>query len=154
MQGASGGCDALIALGAATGTRGSPADERRPGGAELGRPPRSSPARGARSGGRGHGDRREATWRTLKARSPAPAGRLRGDVVRTRGRPVRVYFRQLAVVGSTMGTRAELEALIRLLVSTGLRPAVDTTLPLERAGEGLAKLAAGDTAGKIVLTLE
>jgi NADPH:quinone reductase-like Zn-dependent oxidoreductase len=66
----------------------------------------------------------------------------------------RVYFRQLNIVGSTMGTRAELEALIRLLVTTGLRPVLDTTLPLRQARDGLARIAAGDTAGKIVLTLD
>jgi NADPH:quinone reductase-like Zn-dependent oxidoreductase len=64
----------------------------------------------------------------------------------------RLYFRQISVIGSTMGTRNELAALISLLVTTGLRPVVDLELPLDRAREGFAKMAAGETAGKIVFT--
>lgn len=36
--------------------------------------------------------------------------------------PDRIFFLQLKVVGSTMVTRAELDALLTLLDSTGLRP--------------------------------
>ena len=64
----------------------------------------------------------------------------------------RIFFLQLRVIGSTMGTRAELERLIRLCVATGVRPVVDTVLPLEQARDGFAKLAEGDVVGKIVLT--
>ena len=39
-------------------------------------------------------------------------------------------------------------------MSTGVRPAIGRTLPLDRAAEGLAAMAAGDTAGKIVLTVD
>lgn len=65
----------------------------------------------------------------------------------------RVFFLQLNVVGSTMGTRSELESLLSMLVTTGVRPAIDTALPLSRAADGLAKLVTGDTAGKVVLTV-
>jgi len=64
----------------------------------------------------------------------------------------RVFFLQLRVVGSTMGTRDELERLISFCDRTGARPLVDTALPLERAREGFAKLAEGDVFGKVVLT--
>jgi NADPH:quinone reductase-like Zn-dependent oxidoreductase len=66
----------------------------------------------------------------------------------------RVFFLQLSVVGSTMGTRAEFQSLMSFLAVTGLRPAIDTVLPLSRAADGFAKMAAGDTAGKIVFTLD
>ena len=46
----------------------------------------------------------------------------------------RVFFLQLNVVGSTMGTRSELESLLAMLATTGVRPTIDTTLPLARAG--------------------
>src|ERR671933_1502413 len=62
----------------------------------------------------------------------------------------RIFFLQLRVIGSTMGTRDELELLIRFLERTGVRPLVDTVLPLEQAHDGFAKLAAGDVVGKIV----
>jgi hypothetical protein len=38
-------------------------------------------------------------------------------------------------------------------VTTGIRPVIDTTLPLSRAADGFAKIVSGDTAGKIVLTV-
>jgi D-arabinose 1-dehydrogenase-like Zn-dependent alcohol dehydrogenase len=52
-----------------------------------------------------------------------------------------------------MGTRSELESLMAMLVTTGVRPVIDTTMPLDRAADGFAKIVAGDTAGKIVLTV-
>jgi NADPH:quinone reductase-like Zn-dependent oxidoreductase len=64
----------------------------------------------------------------------------------------RVFFLQLRVVGSTMGTRDELLRLARFCETTGVRPQIDTALPLEDAPEAFAKLAAGDVFGKIVLT--
>src|SRR5205807_4626825 len=42
----------------------------------------------------------------------------------------RIFFLQLRVVGSTMGTRDELERLARFCVTTGVRPVVDSVLPL------------------------
>jgi len=64
----------------------------------------------------------------------------------------RIFFLQLRVIGSTMGTREELERLIRFCEITGVRPVVDTVLPLEQARDGFAKLEQGDVVGKIVLT--
>ena len=64
----------------------------------------------------------------------------------------RVFFLQQRIVGSTMGTRTELERLIELLVRTGVRPLVDDTMPLEQARDGFARMAAGDLQGKIVFT--
>jgi NADPH:quinone reductase-like Zn-dependent oxidoreductase len=64
----------------------------------------------------------------------------------------RVFFLQLRIVGSTMGSRDELERLARMCAATGLRPTIDRTLPLQQAPEAFAALAAGDVFGKIVLT--
>jgi len=63
----------------------------------------------------------------------------------------RIFFLQLQVIGSTMGTRAELADLISLLVSTGLRPNIHRTLPLAEVADGLAAMASGDLVGKIVI---
>lgn len=63
----------------------------------------------------------------------------------------RVFFRQLRIVGSTMGTRDELEALLAFLVSTGVRPVIDSVLPMAEAASGFSRLWAGDVFGKIVL---
>src|SRR5687767_3973984 len=63
-----------------------------------------------------------------------------------------VFFKQLSIIGSTMGTRGELDALVRFLDSTGARPLVDRTLPMDQARDGFAAMAEGDVFGKIVFT--
>jgi D-arabinose 1-dehydrogenase-like Zn-dependent alcohol dehydrogenase len=64
----------------------------------------------------------------------------------------RVFFLQLRVVGSTMGTREELERLSRLLVATGIRPLLHATMPLAEARDGFEAMVAGDVFGKVVFT--
>ncbi|TAL14053.1 MAG: Zn-dependent oxidoreductase, partial [Frankiales bacterium] len=64
----------------------------------------------------------------------------------------RLFFLQLRVIGSTMGTRDELAGLISMLAATGLRPQVDEVIPLADARRGFERLAAGDVVGKLVLT--
>lgn len=63
-----------------------------------------------------------------------------------------IFFLQLSVIGSTMGTRTELASLVTMLDATGVRPLVDRTLPMEDARDGFAALAAGDVFGKVVFT--
>ncbi len=64
----------------------------------------------------------------------------------------RVFFLQLRVAGSTMGTRDELERLLRFCVVSGVRPVVDSTMALEDARDGFAAMAAGSLFGKVVFT--
>jgi NADPH:quinone reductase-like Zn-dependent oxidoreductase len=97
----------------------------------------------------------EATWRhSLRAVRP-------GGVVVVCGATSgfdppadlsRVFFLQLEIVGSTMGTRDELVELVRLLESTGVRPRIDRTIALADVADGLAAMIAGDLLGKIVVT--
>ena len=64
----------------------------------------------------------------------------------------RVFFLQLSVVGSTMGTRDELERLARLCAERGIKPTIDATYPLPDARDAFARLYEGDVFGKLVLT--
>ena len=64
----------------------------------------------------------------------------------------RIFFLQLRVVGSTMGTRDELAALVTLLDATGARPLIDRTLPLTEPARGSRRWPSGDVFGKIVFT--
>ena len=64
----------------------------------------------------------------------------------------RIFFLELKVVGSTMGTREELAGLLSFCANTGVRPVIDTVLPLAEAREGFSRMAKGDLFGKIVLT--
>jgi NADPH:quinone reductase-like Zn-dependent oxidoreductase len=64
----------------------------------------------------------------------------------------RVFFLQLRIVGSTMGTIREFRELLDLMTTTGLRPVVDRVLPMEDAAVAFAAMNAGDVRGKLVLT--
>jgi NADPH:quinone reductase-like Zn-dependent oxidoreductase len=65
----------------------------------------------------------------------------------------RIFFLQLSVVGSTMGTREELERLAQFCATTGLKPLVDSEFPMREAQHGFAKMASGELFGKVVFTL-
>jgi len=98
----------------------------------------------------------EATW-SHSLKSLRPGGRIVVSGATSGQVPPaelnRVFFLQLQVIGSTMGTRTQLERLARFLVKTGVRPPIDRTLPLGRAREGFAAMAEGDLFGKVVFTL-
>ncbi len=98
----------------------------------------------------------EATW-SHSAKSLKPGGRIVISGATSGFNPPaelnRFFFLQLEVVGSTMGTRAELQQLIAFLQATGLRPNIDRVIPIEQAADGLAAMASGDLAGKIVLQM-
>ncbi|MFJ2953149.1 zinc-binding dehydrogenase [Streptomyces sp. NPDC087270] len=64
----------------------------------------------------------------------------------------RIFFLELKVVGSTMGTKEELEDLLGFCATTGVRPVIDSVLPMDRAREGFERLAEGEAFGKVVLT--
>jgi NADPH:quinone reductase-like Zn-dependent oxidoreductase len=64
----------------------------------------------------------------------------------------RVFFLQLRILGSTMGTRDELVRLLAFCERTGLRPVIDRVLPLSGAKEGFAALDRGEVFGKVVFT--
>jgi NADPH:quinone reductase-like Zn-dependent oxidoreductase len=64
----------------------------------------------------------------------------------------KIFFKQLRVVGSTMGNRAELERLASFVVNKGIAPVIDSTFTLADARAGFEKMAAGDVFGKVVFT--
>ena len=64
----------------------------------------------------------------------------------------RVFFLQLSVIGSTMGTLDELDALIKHCESQALTPLVDRTYALSDAASALTYLNSGEGFGKVVVT--
>lgn len=64
----------------------------------------------------------------------------------------RVFYRQLSIVGSTMGTRNELVDLLSFLDATGTRPLIDDTFTMTDARTAFGRLQAGEVFGKLVLT--
>ncbi len=97
----------------------------------------------------------QATWEH-SIRSLKPGGTLVVSGATSGDAPpaelTRVFFLQLSVLGSTMGTRDELERLIRLCLERDIRPAVHATMPLARAPDGFRALLQGDVGGKVVFT--
>ena len=65
----------------------------------------------------------------------------------------KIFFRQLRVVGSTMGTRDELGRLARMVVGAGIEPLVDSVLPLADARKGFARMVDGSVTGKVVFAV-
>ena len=64
----------------------------------------------------------------------------------------RVFFLQLTVTGSTMGTRDELARLIQFCLERDIRPTIHSTMPLSDARTGFEAMYSGDVVGKIVFT--
>jgi len=62
----------------------------------------------------------------------------------------RIFWKQINVLGSTMGTRGDFAAMLQLYAA-GLRPIVDTVFPLGEAGEAHRRMEEGKQFGKIVL---
>jgi NADPH:quinone reductase-like Zn-dependent oxidoreductase len=63
----------------------------------------------------------------------------------------RIFYQQLSVIGSTGSTRAEFEALLRLLEASGVRPHVDAVIALDDVASGFQRLIDGEVRGKIVV---
>ena len=78
----------------------------------------------------------EATW-SHSLKSLVPGGRVVVAGATSGSAPSadlsRVFYRQLEVIGSTMGTKAELERLVRFLDATGARPLVDREVAMTDA---------------------
>jgi NADPH:quinone reductase-like Zn-dependent oxidoreductase len=98
----------------------------------------------------------EATW-AHSLRSLKPGGALVVSGATTGDSPPaelsRVFFLQLSVIGSTMGTRDELERLIRLCVEKQISPVIDRTVPLVQARDAFEAMLDGSFIGKFVFTL-
>jgi NADPH:quinone reductase-like Zn-dependent oxidoreductase len=65
----------------------------------------------------------------------------------------RIFFLQLRIQGSTMGTRTELAELVQFMANAGISPHIDSTFALADARKGFEKMNAGDVFGKIVFTV-
>jgi NADPH:quinone reductase-like Zn-dependent oxidoreductase len=95
-----------------------------------------------------------ATWEQ-SVRALGRAGRLvtcggtSGHALQTDVR--RLFWHQLTIMGSTMGSDAEFDAVVAELAAGRLSLPVDSTFPLERGREALAHLQSGAQFGKVVL---
>lgn len=97
----------------------------------------------------------EATW-SHSLKSLRPGGTVVVSGATSGAMPPadlnRVFFLQLQIVGSTMGTRDEFENMLALLAESGARPIIDQTLAMNDAREGFAAMLDGELRGKVVMT--
>ncbi|MFW9835832.1 MAG: zinc-binding dehydrogenase, partial [Candidatus Thorarchaeota archaeon] len=96
----------------------------------------------------------EATWekslRSLtKGGKLVTCGATTGPNVSTNANLV--FWKQLEILGSTMGSRAELRDVLKLVWRGKLKPVVDRILPLSKAKEAHEILEKGEQFGKLVL---
>jgi NADPH:quinone reductase-like Zn-dependent oxidoreductase len=63
-----------------------------------------------------------------------------------------VFSKGLSILGSTMGSRAELSRLARFVGERRLKPVIDRVLPLEKVADGHRAMAERSLFGKIILT--
>lgn len=99
----------------------------------------------------------KATWKRSIA-ALARGGRLLTCGATTGPNPetdiARIFWNQLTVYGSTMGTHGEFAEMLRMFHDGRLRPVVDSVFPLAEAKEAIRKLEEKRQFGKIVLRID
>jgi NADPH:quinone reductase-like Zn-dependent oxidoreductase len=63
----------------------------------------------------------------------------------------RIWWKQLTIYGSTMGTKEDFDGVYELVASGKARPVIDEVFPLEEARAAHERMEAGEQLGKIVL---
>ena len=99
----------------------------------------------------------EATWRT-SLQVVRPEGRIAVCGATTGANPPanlhRIFWKQLTIYGSTMGTAADFAAAYDLVLSGRARPVVDRVFPLADAAAAHEYLESGRQFGKVVLAID
>ncbi|MCE7067559.1 zinc-binding dehydrogenase [Dyadobacter sp. CY326] len=67
--------------------------------------------------------------------------------------PAKVFFKQLNILGTTMGTESEFQDMIRFVEQKQIIPIIDTVFPLDEAEKALRLMDSGQQFGKIVLKI-
>jgi NADPH:quinone reductase-like Zn-dependent oxidoreductase len=98
----------------------------------------------------------EATWKTSLAAARV-GGRVTVCGATTGPNPAaqlhRVWWKQLTILGSTMGTREDFEAVYDLVATGRAEPVVDSVFPLADARAAHERMERGEQLGKIVLRI-
>jgi NADPH:quinone reductase-like Zn-dependent oxidoreductase len=98
----------------------------------------------------------EATWKTSLA-AVRPGGRVAVCGATTGPNPPaqlhRIWWKQLTVLGSTMGRRGDFEGAYELVASGRAKPIIDRVFPLSEVQQAHERLEAGEQFGKIVLAI-
>jgi NADPH:quinone reductase-like Zn-dependent oxidoreductase len=98
----------------------------------------------------------EATWQT-SLQAARSGGRIALCGATTGANPPaalhRIWWKQLTIYGSTMGTKEDFEGAYELVESGRARPVIDSVYPLAEARVAHERMEAGEQFGKIVLRI-
>ena len=98
----------------------------------------------------------EATWKT-SLQAASKGGRIVVCGATSGPNPPanlhRVFWKQLSILGSTMGTRDDFAAVYELVAAGRAKPVVDRVFPLEEVAAAHEYLESGRQLGKVVLTI-
>ncbi|HET8652572.1 MAG TPA: zinc-binding dehydrogenase [Gaiellaceae bacterium] len=98
----------------------------------------------------------EATWQT-SLQAARPHGRIAVCGATTGPNPKaalhRIWWKQLTILGSTMGTKEDFEGAYELVKSGRATPVVDSVFPLAEAAEAHRRMESGEHFGKVVLSI-
>jgi NADPH:quinone reductase-like Zn-dependent oxidoreductase len=98
----------------------------------------------------------EATWQT-SLQAVRPHGRIAVCGATTGPNPKaalhRIWWKQLTILGSTMGTKGDFEGAYDLVASGRVRPVIDSVYPLAEARAAHERMESGDHFGKLVLRI-
>jgi NADPH:quinone reductase-like Zn-dependent oxidoreductase len=65
----------------------------------------------------------------------------------------KVFFKQLSLMGTTMGSPRDFQAMLDFVAAHALRPTLDSVRPLEKAEEAFQRMDQGLQQGKLVLRI-
>ncbi len=67
------------------------------------------------------------------------------------GVPAKIFWKQLDVLGSTMGNDEDFKNMVQFVRDHKIKPVIDSVFPLEQAQQAIEKMERGEQFGKIVL---
>jgi NADPH:quinone reductase-like Zn-dependent oxidoreductase len=98
----------------------------------------------------------EATWQT-SLQAARPHGRIAVCGATTGPNPKaalhRIWWKQLTILGSTMGAKEDFEAAFELVKRGRAKPIVDSVFPLAETAAAHERLESGEQFGKVVLRI-
>jgi D-arabinose 1-dehydrogenase-like Zn-dependent alcohol dehydrogenase len=68
--------------------------------------------------------------------------------------PSSIFWKQLSIHGTTMGTAEEFEGMLRLVSSKQILPVIDSVYPACDIGLAFEKMEKAEQFGKIVINME
>jgi NADPH:quinone reductase-like Zn-dependent oxidoreductase len=79
-------------------------------------------------------------------------GRTAGNITELSTRTL--YWKQISIHGTTMGTRDEFLSMLDFIESRKIKPVIDTVFPLEQVNDAIKRMEESSQFGKIILQIK